>query len=231
MAAIEPASAPSAAAFFSALRSRLSDVIRASFDEESAGVVLALVAGDRSEMPESLRMNCRVSGVSHLLALSGLHVGTLFLLLEWLFMRLRMGRKAAFLCSLPFMAGYAVLVGAPASVVRACLMFSASRLARLDGRPRDGLSVVALSLLPMLIVNPLFIEDAGFILSFSAVTGLALFGRPFPAGTREQNPLRRLCRPISQALRASLAAQVGVVPAMACLFNQLPLWFLNMFFL
>ena len=224
---VEPPRGFSPALWLHDARARLAGLIGAAFDEDCAGVVTALITGDRSGLPEETWKNYRASGVAHLLALSGLHVGALFLLLEWLFMRLRLSRKAAFFAALPFMAAYALLVGAPASVLRACLMLAAARLARFDGRPRDGLSVMALSMLPLLVVNPLYIEDTGFVMSYSAVAGLVLFARrvPEPEEGWASRPAR-LLRRARQAARASFAAQIGAIPAAACFFNQLPVWFL-----
>ena len=225
--AVEEPDSFSLARWISKARSRVADVIRGAFSEENAGVVLALVVGDRSEMSQDLRDNLRASGVAHLLALSGLHVSVLLAALEWLLRRLRLGRRASFCLMLPVMAAYALLVGLPASVLRACLMFAAARLAMLDGRPRDGLSLIALSMLPLLIVNPLYVEDAGFVLSYSAVIGLALFARPWPERAVERaSRVGRWRTGVMSALRVSLAAQAGALPAMICLYNRIPLWFL-----
>jgi len=217
----------SPAAWPQAARARIAGVIRAAFSDDCEGLVIALVTGDKSEMPEESRENYRASGVSHLLAISGLHVGVLFLALEWLLMRLRLSRRAAFFTALPFMAGYVLLVGAPASVLRACLMYAAGRAARFDGRPRDGATVMCLSMLPLLMVNPLYIEDTGFVLSYAAVAGLTLFARRVPEREPRGRPLPvRLLRRVGQAARVSFAAQLGAVPATVCFFNQLPVWFL-----
>ena len=225
--AVEPPASFSLLRWTQTLRRRVADSVRGAFGEESAGVALALITGDRSGMDEETRENYRATGVSHLLALSGLHVSVLLAALEGLLRRLRLSRKTSFFLTLPVMALYALLVGLPASILRACLMHVAASLARLDGRPRDSLSVVSLSMLPLLLVNPLYIEDAGFVLSYCAVAGLALLARPWPEGTeRRPSPLLRGLDRLKAALRASLAAQAGALPATVCLFNQVPLWFL-----
>ena len=227
VAAVEAPDSFSLIRWTSMARSRVAAVIRGAFSEASEGIVLALVAGDRSEMSEDLRDSLRASGVAHLLALSGLHVGLLLAALDWLLRRLGLGRKASFCLTLPVMALYCLLVGLPASVLRACLMFAAARLARLDGRPRDGLTIIALSMLPLLLLNPLYIEDAGFVLSYSAVTGLALLGRPWPDQEVDRTTRLGRCRAgLLSSLRVSLAAQAGALPATICLYNQIPLWFL-----
>ena len=227
LVSIEPSTRFSLAALTQRTRAGVSSLIRETFDEDCADIVTALVIGDRSDLSEETWRRFRASGVAHLLALSGLHVGVLFAALEWLLTRLRLSRRTAFFTALPAMAAYALLVGAPASMLRACLMIAAAHVARLLGRPRDGASILCLAMLPLLIVNPLYIEDAGFVLSFSAVAGLLLFGRriPLPEARWENRPTRVL-KWFGQLARASFAAQIGTLPASACCFNQLPLWFL-----
>ena len=227
-ALIEPPRGFSLARLIQAARHRVAEGVSRMFSPESAGVALALITGDRSGMDETVRDNYRAAGVSHLLALSGLHVSVLLGGLEWLLRKLRLSRKASFFLTLPAAALYALLVGLPASVLRACLMHAAVGFARLDGRPRDGLSIICLSMLPLLLVNPLYVEDAGFVLSYAAVTGLTLFARRRPdrGAYRPVSPLMRAIAALGRAMRMSLAAQLGALPAAVCLFNQLPLWFL-----
>ena len=216
-------------------RARLNAVIERVFPEDSAPFAAALITGDKSAMPEENRENYRRAGVSHLLALSGLHVGALFLCLEFLLRKMRVHRRVAFGVSLGLMAVYTVVVGCPASIVRAAVMYAAARIGAFSGRPRDGLTTLSAALLILLIVNPLYIEDVGFLLSFTSVGGLIVLApgwlsaprkkdadRPARAPSRLKSALTR----VAQSLIASTAAQLGTLPVVACQFNQLPVWFL-----
>ena len=210
---IEPPSSFSLIGWSLESRARLNAVIERVFPEDSAPFAAALITGDKSAMPEEDRENYRRAGVSHLLALSGLHVGALFLCLEFLLRKMRVHRRVAFGVSLGLMAVYTVVVGCPAS----------------------GLTTLSAALLILLIVNPLYIEDVGFLLSFTSVGGLIVLapgwlnaphrndaGKPMRAPSK----LRSALSAVGRGLIASTAAQLGTLPVVACQFNQLPVWFL-----
>ena len=232
---VEPPSSFSLIGWSLESRARLTTVIERVFPEDGAPFAAALITGDKTGMPEEEKENYRRAGVSHLLALSGLHVSALFLCLEFLLRKMRVHRRAAFGVSLGLMAVYTVVVGCPASIVRAAVMYAAARIGAFSGRPRDGLTTLSAALLILLIVNPLYIEDVGFLLSFTAVGGLIVLApgwlnaprkkdadKPMRAPSRLKNALTR----VAQSLIASMAAQLGTLPVVACQFNQLPVWFL-----
>ncbi len=212
-----------------AQRSRLTDVIERVFPEDCAGFATALITGNKSAMPEEEKENYRRAGVSHLLALSGLHVSALFLCLEYLLRKLHVERRVAFGLSLGLMALYTLVVGCPASILRAGLMYALARLGVFSGRPRDALTTLCASLLLLLAVNPLYIEDVGFLLSFTAVGGLIALSSGWlkPAKKKKnRSRLSGILRTVGTAMAASLAAQLGTLPVIACQFNQLSVWFL-----
>lgn len=216
-------------------RARLNAVIERVFPEDSAPFAAALITGDKSAMPEEEKENYRRAGVSHLLALSGLHVGALFLCLEFLLRKMRVHRRVAFGVSLGLMAVYTLVVGCPASIVRAAVMYAAARIGAFSGRPRDGLTTLSAALLILLIVNPLYIEDVGFLLSFTSVGGLIVLAPGWLNAPRKKDAdkpmrapskLRSALSAVGRGLIASTAAQLGTLPVVACQFNQLPVWFL-----
>lgn len=211
-------------------RAAISEVIKAIYDDDCEGIALALIVGDKSEIPAEIRENYQKAGVSHLLALSGLHVGALFLLMNWVFCRLRVNKKAAFALTMVLTGLYALLVGAPASILRAALMYAVLCIGRFSGRPNDRLTNVCTALFVLLLIDPLYVTDVGFLLSFTAVGGLALFdaGWVKPIGDEPERYSRLAYRlyPVKKAVRAGLAAQLGTIPVMACAFNQFPVWFL-----
>lgn len=232
---IEPPSSFSLTGWSLESRARLNAVIERVFPADSAPFAAALITGDKSAMPEEEKENYRRAGVSHLLALSGLHVSALFLCLEFLLRKMRVNRRAAFSVSLGLMAVYTVVVGCPASIVRAAVMYAAARIGAFSGRPRDGLTTLSAALLILLIVNPLYIEDVGFLLSFTAVGGLAVLAPGWLNAPRKNDADRPMRVPsrlesalanVAQNLIASMAAQLGTLPVVACQFNQLPVWFL-----
>ena len=232
---IEPPSSFSLIGWSLDCREHLNAVIERIFPEDSAPFASALITGDKSTMPDEEKENYRRAGVSHLLALSGLHVSVLFLCLEFLLRKMRVNRYAAFGISLGLMAVYTVVVGCPASIMRAAVMYAAARIGAFFGRPRDGLTTLSVALMLLLIVNPLYIEDVGFLLSFTAVGGLIVLAPGWLDAPRKNSSnkpmrvpsrLRYALKGIGESLIASAAAQMGTLPVIACQFNQLPVWFL-----
>ena len=138
-------------------------------------VVKALAIGDKQELDRATRKSYRTSGASHLLALSGLHVGILYKLLVALFYpfggnrRLRRFRSLAVLGFLWF---YALLSGMSPSISRAVLMITLYEGAALANRPRDGWNALAISALLITLFHPEAPREIGFQLSFCACIGI-----------------------------------------------------------
>ena len=148
------------------------------FPHDGTGaLVSALVTGDRSGLGAETVRVFRASGASHLLALSGLHVGVLYLAVErllfWMGRAPRMRRiKAAVL--VPLAGFYTVMTGASPSIVRAFLFIVIREVCALTGRARQGGKVLCLALTVQLVLSPAIIRSAGFQLSYLAMAGILL---------------------------------------------------------
>ncbi len=214
-AAVMPG-APSPRTFLRALRARIGEAIEGAFFDQ-APLARALVLGDRSDLDEDVSDDFRGAGIAHILSVSGLHVTCLALALDYLLRRL-LSRRAAFFLMAPLLVLYAALVGFSGPIVRAVAMYLAFRFAPMTGRPGDGLSSLSAAALMMLAVNPLTVGDAGFILSFSAMAGLILLGRPLDRLLKTASA-PRWARPFLTAFTASLAASAAILPAQVNLFG------------
>ena len=141
----------------------------------------AVATGDRSRMTPELRRAYSLSGVSHILAVSGLHIGIIFLLANILFRPLTLLRHgqivAAFAVLVPAWL-YAAAVGFTPSVVRAALMFSMLQLSRALSAHYNSLNILAAAAFAMLTFDPDTLYDISFRLSFVAVAAIVTVGRP-----------------------------------------------------
>lgn len=192
-------------------RARLGGLIDSLYPED-AGLLRALLLGDKGELPTDLTEDYRRAGVVHLLAISGLHVSCLALFLDWLLKRLGLSRRAAFGVTLPLLAFYAALVGFTPSVTRAVFMYLLLRAAPLNGRPSDALTRLLAALWAILLVRPLAIADAGLILSFAAVAGILALVPPLLGLLRA--PKRGWLRGLLESLAVSLCASAAIAPAL-----------------
>lgn len=159
------------------LRGRLLNLCDELFPGESAQLIRGVLLGDKGG-DAALAEDFRRAGVSHVLAISGLHVGLIYAFARLLLDRLKVGGKLR----LPLMAAvlcfYLFLTGFSASVIRATLMLLAVAFGETVGEEYDGLSALSLAGLLILITSPAQLFAAGFQLSFAAVLGITLFYGP-----------------------------------------------------
>lgn len=200
---------------------------RLGIEGDELAVLSALTLGDKTDLSESVRESYSVAGVSHVLALSGLHIGLLYALAFFLLRPLLLGGQSGrFLRSLLLILLlwlFAFFTGLSPSVVRSAAMFSIWALADLCGRQSFSLNTLALTAWLMLLVRPVWLFDVGFQLSFAAVLSILLF-QPF---------LYRLCPVRHRAgtylwglVSVSVAAQLGTAPLVLFYFSRFSTHFL-----
>lgn len=195
-------------------------------NEDQYAVLAAMTLGDKSAMTSELRQVYAVSGASHVLALSGLHLGIIYMLLSLLVVNRRL-RLLSQLVIVTAIWAFVLLVGMPASVVRAAVMVSVYALLSLAGRNRMSVNALALAALCILMVNPDSLYDVGFQLSFLAMLAILLLlplaDRLVPHHRLQDRPLLRWPWGLATV---SVAAQVGAAPLVAYYFGRFPTWFL-----
>lgn len=200
---------------------------RLGIEGDEQAVLSALTLGDKTDLSESVRESYSVAGVSHVLALSGLHIGLLyalaFFLLRPLLLGGQSGRVLRSLLLILLLWLFAFFTGLSPSVVRSAAMFSIWALADLCGRQSFSLNTLALTAWLMLLVRPVWLFDVGFQLSFAAVLSILLF-QPFlyrlcPVRHRAGTYLWRL-------VSVSVAAQLGTAPLVLFYFSRFSTHFL-----
>jgi len=175
-------------------------------------ILSALLLGYRDEMDTVLKQNFARSGTMHILAVSGLHVGIIYLLPALLLRRLRHYPFAVIPAGIMVFAGlwfYAFLTGLSVSVVRAVTMCCIHGIAMVSRRKVSPLHVISLAAFIIILARPAAVFEAGFQLSFAAVTGIAFLYRRFLSNIRLPGWFGRR---ISQMISVSLAAQLSTVP-------------------
>ena len=156
----------------STLRHRILEVLDSSFPEDAAPFAKAVLLGDRTDIDYELNTVFRISGIMHVIAVSGLHVTILFTLIN-LFCLKR--RWLVAILGIPALLAFAAVAGMSPSIVRAsimqCLMIGAMVL----NREYDGYTELSFASLVMLVVNPLVITSVSFQLSVGCMVGIFLF--------------------------------------------------------
>lgn len=196
--------------------------------ESTAPLLKAFLTGDRSGLSRETVQAFRGSGASHLLALSGLHIGILYLLLSrmlWPLGNSPVAKRFRYFLTLTAAGAFTLMTGASPSIVRAFLFIVLNETALLTGRPRNPLRLLSTALLIQLVLSPGSISSVGFQLSYLAMAGIFLLyphlDAWYPAGLRF-DPVRR----IWQAAALSISCQVFTGPLAWYRFHTFPTYFL-----
>lgn len=194
-------------------RKEVMDKYVSRFTSKAQGLVQAIIFGDKSLFSQETRDSFQILGISHLLAVSGLHGGIIAagaykLFSPWGFY---VKNWAAWF----FLILYAFLAGFSPSINRAALMFFIFSLRKIFLRYPDSLTIIALSALPQILYNPFVVFSAGFQLSYITVMGIVFFHKNKKS-----------------SLSISLAAVAGTLPILVIYFNKISLIgvFINLFY-
>lgn len=210
--------------FWTNSREYLINIIKEKISEENQGLVVALTLGDKSKLTIEKRNHFANAGAMHVLAVSGMHVGILLGFLQWIFFLIKPLRKRSLYLyfALILIWAFAFLTGMSASVARAVIMFSILAVGQLMGKKFFGLQAIFASALILLILNPLFLFDIGFQLSYLAVLGIAFFYRPIIDLVHFRY---KIVNYFWQGTTIGIAAQIGTLPLTLYYFNQFPNYF------
>ncbi|MDD4968360.1 MAG: ComEC/Rec2 family competence protein [Paludibacter sp.] len=186
----------------------------------------ALTFGYTDDLNPDLRASYTATGVVHILSVSGMHVGIIYVVIVFLlgFMN-RSQRQKVFraVIIMLFLWAYAFLSGLSLPVIRASLMFSFISVADCFERKSQIYNTIFMSMLAMLLVNPASLYDVGFQLSYAAVLSIIFFK---PILDKLYRPETRTTRFVWTMFTVSLAAQVGTTPFTLYYFQQFPNYFL-----
>lgn len=194
--------------------------------KKETGVAEALLIGYRDDLDKGLVQAYSNTGVVHIIAISGLHLGMIYGLIMLLlkpFRKLRWIRWAKPLIILLVLWGFSLLAGAAASILRSAVMFSFIAIGECLNRKTNIYNTLAASAFCLLVYNPYFFWDLGFQLSYTAVLSIILFMKPIYRLLYTPN---KILNAIWQLNAVTLSAQVLTLPLILYYFHQFPNLFL-----
>ena len=218
-----PGEAGSIRFFPGQLADRMKEILRNCVPEDAAAFAQSLLLGDTSGLDYETKTSLSVSGIRHIVAVSGLHVGVLCAGI-WFLTRKR--RWLTVLVGLPVLALFAAMVGFTPSVCRACLMAGLMMVSGAVRREYDGLTELSFAVLVLLFLNPFGVQGAGFQLSVLSVLGILLFKNALSRRFRQRFPglyANRLLRWAPESLSVTLSAMSLSTPAAVYYFGVLSL--------
>lgn len=194
---------------------RLRDMLSASLlsvtDETTAGVLSSMLLGDKSYLDDEIKDLYQISGISHILAISGLHISIVGMAFYRLLRKRRVSYTAAFICSAALILSYAVMTGNAVSTRRAVGMFILTMLAAALGRCADMLNSLGIMVIYLLWDNPMVLGYAGFVFSVGAILAIGIVTPVMSA-------------PKGEKFWASVSIQLPMLPVVAMNYYGLPLF-------
>lgn len=210
------------------LRERSYQVIQELFPQPESGLLAGILLGIESDLTPDIKDAFRETGTSHIIAISGFNIAILAALFTMMFNNLLPRRWMSFTATAAAIAGYTILVGAEAPVVRAAIMGGMSMLGRLIGRRQTGINTLGFVAAVMCLLQPTLIWDSSFQLTFSATLGMVLFVDRLQAGYERLASailptwlVHGIGRAVSDYLLVTVAAQITTLPVIAVHFHRL----------
>ncbi|GLW93707.1 ComEC/Rec2 family competence protein [Actinokineospora globicatena] len=188
-------------------------------DEESAGLLPALVVGDTEGMVPSVDDDFKAAGMAHLLAVSGANLAVVCVAVLFLVRLTRVGPRGSAVAALLALVGYVVLAGPEPSVLRAGVMGAIGLLALALGRERSALPALAVAVIVLVAIDPAMAVSFGFVLSVLATAALVLV----VPGWVDRLARRRVPRLLAEAVVVPAAAHLATAPVVAGMSGQVSL--------
>jgi competence protein ComEC len=194
--------------------------------KDELGIAEALLIGYTNDLDKDLVQAYSNTGVVHIIAISGMHLGLIYVMLVWLFARIPFIKKSNLLQVILILSClwlFSLLTGAAASVVRSAVMFTFIAIGKNFAKRSSIYNSLAASAFVMLCYNPYYLWDVGFQLSYLAVVGIIVFQKPIYNWFYVKNNWLDKCWKL---MAISLAAQLLTFPVCIYYFHQFPNLFL-----
>ena len=199
------------------LRRKISGVYESCMSTSDAGVLSTMTLGEKNLLDAEVKQMYQKAGISHVLAISGLHISVIGMGLYKLLRKIKCSFLTSGVIAGTVIGGYGMMSGLGTSTIRAVLMFFVLLFGQWIGRSYDTLSALGLSAIVILLDNPYLLWYAGFLLSFAAVLGIVAVGQT----------LIKIKKPFftfSENFLVSFAIQIATVPLTAYFFYEVSVW-------
>jgi len=218
------AGAEGVTAFFRRLSSTLSARLRLLLGEEKGGFLSGILLGRKDDVPDHVKRDFRFLGLSHILAVSGLHLSVLVGGLLIFVRILRAPPWLQLVCASVMIVFFAFLTGFPASILRSGIMLFLTLVAFVTGDRYDPPTALSLATALILLFSPNAVTDVGFLLSVSATAGIIALGSPLASFILKKTAKRPLpVKLLGKALAAmaiTVAAIFFTLPFVAWYFGE-----------
>lgn len=192
--------------------------------EKTSGICIAIILGDKSKVDEGIIDEFSESSLSHILAISGMHMNYVIIMISVLLSKFGNRNKKYF--TILIILVFCNLVGNTNSIVRSSIMVTIYLVGSLLYRKSDSFTNLSIAALVILIINPYAIKSTSFILSFMATLGLILFSKPIENKFQNMLSQNKITKYIKQSIIVSVSANILIIPILVIYFNKISLIFI-----
>lgn len=201
---------------------------KAGISGDNLSIITAITLGDKSMLSSDLKSDFSAAGVQHILVVSGLHVGFIFMIIILVLRRIRRKayRSIATFAGIAVLWSYALLTGLAPAVVRAAVMFTIMLLFYVRGEYYRTCHALMIAAVITLVANPYLIFDVGFLLSYGAVLSISFFYPKLFNLYRKLGVKSVIFNRVMQAVVLTVSAQILTFPIVIYSFYQFPTYFI-----
>lgn len=199
------------------IKQRMLQSYATMLSEDEYGLVAAMLLGESSYLDKDIKTLYQKNGISHLLAISGLHISLLGMGIHQLLRTCNLGIYTSNIITILFLLCYGSLTGFGVSTMRAVIMMTLSLCARLIGKTYDSICAMTISAWIILMNNPLQLFSVGFLLSYGAIIAIVLVYPTVVKGMEVMHPL-------AKTLLTSVCIQTITLPIVLSIFYEYPLY-------
>ncbi len=237
------------------LRTYLSALLDVCFEEKDASIMKAVLLGEKGGLDEETKELYQLSGIIHILSISGLHISIIGMGLFKILHKVRCNKVINVILSIALMYCYGIMTGMSISAYRAIMMFGIHIAAGLFGRTYDMLTAMTIAAISVLLRQPLYLYHSGFLFSFGAILAIGLFipvveenfsgqsrtkadlrfcdHKSAPGGRKPADCVQGIISRTRRLISPSLAVSIVTLPVYLCFYYEYPLYslFLNVLLL
>ena len=188
----------------------LKDLLHKNFEKDVSSILEGIVLGYTNDIEEETKEDFSSSNISHVLAVSGMHIGYIILLCK-IFTNI-LGKRKSYFLTIVILILYMFITGMHPSAVRATIMAVIMIFSKLIYRKNDIWTSISLSLLIMLIYNPFLIKNTGLLLSYMGTIGIIIYAKYF-----------KIKNKIGNIFGITISVWIFILPILATIFNQIPI--------
>lgn len=207
----------------SMIRSKISHALDNlfSYDPEANAIIKGILIGDKSGFSDTLYVQFSNAGISHIVAVSGMHLSIFFAALSLIFSSVRLHRKATLILSIPCLMIFVSTAGFSPSICRAALMLLLMIIATLISERYNSITSLFFALGIIISVTPYALFSPGLVLSFGATLGILVYSKYFKAFLNQVAPFRTFLNPIANSITLSVASFIGTAYFTVLFFQRL----------